>query len=81
MMLVLIPKGNTDTQGIVLLQSLWKGVDDIIDTRLMTSVRLHNVLHGFCSGRGTGAAIVELKLAQELSIVDNDPLFLVFLDL
>ena len=78
--LVLIPKGNTDTRGIGLLESMWKLVESIIETLLRESVRLHDVLHSFCSGRGTGTSILEPKLAQELTRVDQDPLFLVLLD-
>ena len=79
--LVLTPKGNTDTRGIGLLESLWKVVEVIIDTFLRASVRLHNVLHGLSEGRGTGTTTLELKLAKELVSVDQDPPFLVFLDL
>ena len=42
---------------------------------------MHNVLRGFRDGRGMGASIMELKIAQELSRIDQYPLFLVFLDL
>ena len=35
----------------------------------------------FCTGRGTGTATVELKLAQELASVYQDPILLIFLDL
>ena len=79
--LVQISKENTNTRGIDLLESLWKVVEELIDTRLRSSVRLHNVLHGFCEERGMGTAILELKLAQELTSVSQDPMFLVFLDL
>ena len=61
------------------MESLWKVVEAIIDTRLRASVRLHNVLYELSSGRGTGTAILELNLAQELDSVNQDPLFLVFL--
>ena len=47
--LVLIPKGNADTRGIGLMESLWKVVEAIIDTHLMESVRLHDVPHRFCT--------------------------------
>ena len=80
-LLVLIPKVTTKTQGIGLLEILWKVVEDLIDTRLRASLQLHDVLHGFRTGRGTGTAIMELKLAQELSSVDHNPLFLVFLEI
>ena len=58
-----------------------EGGGEITNTRLRASVRLHEVLHGFHAGRWMGTAILELKLAQELASVDQDPLFLVFLDL
>ena len=39
----------------------------------------HDVIHGFTVYRGTGTAIIELKLTKEMASVDQDPLFLVFL--
>ena len=62
--LVLIPKRNTDTRGISLLETLWKVVEALIDTRLRARLQIQDVLHGFRYGRGTGAAIMELKIAQ-----------------
>ena len=56
-------------------------VEVIVDTLLRSSVRLHNIVHGSCTGRGMGTEILDLKLAQELASVEQDPLFLVFLDL
>ena len=79
--LVRIPKGNTDTRGIELLESLWKLLEANIDAHLRESVLLHNILHSFQSGRGTGTAILEPNLDQELTRVDQDPLLLVLLDL
>ena len=38
-------------------------------------------MNRFCAGKGAGTAILELKLAQELASVDQDPLLLVLLDL
>ena len=79
--LVLIPKGNMDTRGIGLLNTLWKVVEALIYTCLRASIQFHEVLHGFQSGRGTGTAIIDLDPAQELASVDHDPIFLVFLEL
>ena len=79
--LVLIPKGTTNTRCIGLLEIPWKVVEVLIDTRLCASLQMHKVLHGFRSRRGMGTAIMELNISQELSIIDKDPLFLVFLDL
>ena len=56
-------------------------MDAIIDKRIKKVVTIHDVLHAFSVGRRTGKAIMELKLAQDLESVDQDPLFLVFLDL
>ena len=43
----------------------------------------HDVLYGFRANRGMGTAILEINMAQDLVIVsiDQDSLFLVFLDL
>ena len=56
-------------------------MEAIIDTRLRASVRLHDVMNGLLSGRGMRMMILELIMAHELVRVDQDPLFLVFLDL
>ena len=56
--LVLIPKGNTDTRGIRLLETLWKLVEALINTRLRASLHMHNVLHWFRSKRQTGTAVM-----------------------
>ena len=79
--LFLILKGTTDRRGINLLETLWNMVEVLIDTCLRTSLKMHNVLPGFRAGRETGTAIMELKLAQELARIDQDLLFLEFLDL
>ena len=52
-------------------------MEAIIDTHINMAVMFHDVRHGFCACRGTGAAIIELKMAQELASIDQDPLFLV----
>ena len=77
--MVLITKGNIDTQDIGLLETLCKVVEALIDTLLHASIQFHEVLHGFRTGKGMGATIIELKLSQELSGVCRDPLSLVFL--
>ena len=77
----LIPKGNKDTQGIGILEVVWKVAEVVIDTCIKTAVQFHDVLHGFCRGRGKGTTIMELKITQELASVDQDPLYLVLIDL
>ena len=56
--LVLIPKVTTDTRGIGLIDTLWKMVEALIDTRICASLQLHAFLHGFRDGRGIGTAII-----------------------
>ena len=58
--LVLVAKGSIDNRGVGLLYSMWEVVEAIINTHLRASVRLHEVLHGFLTGRLTGTAILEL---------------------
>ena len=79
--MVLIPKGITNTRGIGLLETLWKVVEALIDTRLRVSLQFHYVLHGFRAGIGMRKDIMEPKLTLELSSVYHEPLFLVFLQL
>ena len=81
LVLVLIPKGTTNTQDIGMLETLWKLVESLINTHLCASLQIHDVFCGFRDGRGTGTAIMELKLVQDLSSIYQDPLFLVLLDL
>ena len=77
--LVLVMKGAINTQVIGLLETLWKVLEALIYTRLRASLKMHDILRGFRAGRETGTAIMELKIAQDLSSIYQDPLFLVFL--
>ena len=60
-LLVLIPKINMDTWGIGLIEIVWKVVEAVINTRIKSIVQFHNVLHVFCSGKGTGPLIWSLN--------------------
>ena len=64
-----------------MIDVVWKVVETAIDIHILKVVKFHDVLRGFCSGQGIGTAIMELKLAQKLASVDQDLIFLVFLDL
>ena len=70
-----------ETQGIGVLEILWKIVEAIIDTRIKTVDMFHEVLHGLHTSRVTSTAIMEIKMAQEIAIIDQEPLFMVVLDL
>ncbi len=39
------------------------------------------MLYGFHNCRGTGTAIVETKLAQEIAFMEQEPWFMAFIDL
>ena len=53
-LLVLIPKVSADTQGIGMLEVMWKVLKGVIDTLVKAAVQFHDVLHGFHAGRGGG---------------------------
>jgi hypothetical protein len=80
LIVVLIPKGSGDYRGIGLLEPVWKCIELVIDHQL-EAITLHDSLHGCCSKRGTGTAIIEAKLAQQLSYLELKPFYSVFLDL
>jgi hypothetical protein len=77
---VLIPKGGGDYRGIGLLEPIWKCIERVINHQL-DAIELHDSLHGCRSKCGTGTAIIEAKLAQQLSYLELKPFYGVFLDL
>ena len=77
--MVLIPKGGGEYIGIGLVDTIWKVCTSIVNSRLQSSILLHDVLHGFQQGRGTGTAIMEAKLEQKLTGIVHKPLFQVFI--
>ena len=79
--IVLLPKGNGEFRGIGLLETIWKLIEKIIDLRIKLKMQYHDVLHGFRPNRGTGTAILEVKLFLQLAAMDQVPTYAVFLDL
>ena len=77
---VLIPKGGGDYRGIGLLEPIWKVLERIMGCWL-DAIKLHDCLHGCCANRGTGTAVIEAKMAQQLSCLELKPFYGVFLDL
>ena len=78
--MVLIRKGKGEYRGIGLVETIWKVCTSIVNSRLQSSIVLHDVLHGFRQGRGTGTVIMKAKLEQQLAWIFHKPLFQVFLD-
>ena len=77
--LVLLPKGNGEFRGIGLLEIVWKLIETIIHVRISTSVTFCEVLHGFRAKRGTGTAIIEVKMIQELAQIEQSTFHWIFL--
>jgi hypothetical protein len=80
MVIVLLPKGGGDYRGIGLLDPMWKVVEKIMVAQ-MSCLKLHDCLHSGLPRRGTGMAIMEVKLNQQLAWVDQAPLYQIYLDL
>ena len=78
--MVFLPKGRGGYQGIGLVDVLWKVCVMVVNFRINSTVTLHDALRGLSSGRGTGTATLEEKLAQQLAGIAHEPLFQVFLD-
>jgi hypothetical protein len=79
--LVLIPKSSGGTQGIGLLEAMWKVISTIISNRLQQSIDFHEALHGFRAEHGTGTATIDAKLRMQLAHIQGTPLYQIFLDL
>jgi hypothetical protein len=77
---VLVPKGSGGYRGIGLLEPIWKVVKRVMDHRLEAIV-LHDSLHGCRNRRGTGTAVIEAKLTQQLAHIEQSPFYGVFIDL
>ena len=78
---VLIPKGKKEYRGIGLVEVTWKVVAAILHRRLTTAITYHDVLHDFREGCGTGNAILEAKLLQQLAAMREEFLYVIFMDL
>jgi hypothetical protein len=80
MVIVLLPKVGGDYCGIGLLEPMWKVVEKLMVAQ-MSCLKLHDCLHGRLPHQGTGTAIMEVKLNQQLAWVDQAPLYQIYLDL
>ena len=78
---VLIQNLNGNYRGIGLLEFLCNTVMVILNLRLTVVIQLHDTLHGFHTGRGTGTASLEGKLLQHPMEMREEVLYEIFLDL
>ena len=70
-----------DFRGIGLVEVLWKAMTSLLNCRFTAAISFHDTLHGFLEGRGTGTAVLEAKLLQQLNAMREALLLEVFLDL
>ena len=80
LIVVLIPKGGGDYRGIGLMEPMWKVLEIVMVSR-MRAIEFHDCLHGSVPKRGTGTATTEVKLAQQLAYLEQEPWYGIFVDL
>ena len=78
---VMIPKGKGGFRGIGLVEVTWKFVAVILHRRITAGIKLHDALHGFREGCGTGTATLEAKLIQQLAAMREEVLYVIFIHL
>ena len=79
--MVLIPNGMGGGWVIGLVEVTWKLMVVILHRLLTMGLQLHDVLHEFREGRGTGTATLEAKLLQQLAAMREEVLYVIFLGL
>ena len=62
------------------MEVIWKVCSFIVNSRLCYTATLHNTLHVFRKGRGTGTATMEMNLSRQLGGFFHWTLFQVFVD-
>ena len=70
-----------DFRGIELVEAPWKNTTSIINWRMNTEIRYHNILHGFQKGRMMGTATLKAKLLHKLTATREAVLHTIFMDL
>ena len=78
--MVLLPKGGGESRGVGLVEVIWKLCASIINNLLWSYIILHDSLHEFRQGMGTGISNLEEKLEQQLAGIFHKPLLQVLLD-
>ena len=62
---VLLPKGEGEYYGIVLVEVVCKVVTVILNRCFTASIAFHNIFHGFREVRSKGTASLEAKLLHQ----------------
>ena len=71
MIVVLFSEGGGDFRVIGLLEPFWEVLEVLIDKRF-NMIDFHDSSHGFLKGQGTGTAMMEAKIAQQLVHLEQD---------
>jgi Reverse transcriptase (RNA-dependent DNA polymerase) len=80
--LILIPKlGSTEYRGIGLLETIWKTISSIINSRIKHVVQFDEAVHGFRQQRGMGTAILTNKFCMLRSAAEKKTVQQIYLDL
>jgi hypothetical protein len=78
--IVLLPKSGGGHRGISQLEPCWKVMESVLVQQL-SAIQCHDSLLGGINKKGTGTATIEVKLAQQLALLDQEPWHQIFLDL
>ena len=76
-----IQGGGINLQGIGIVEVLWKKITGIFNRQLLSYISFHDVMHGFCAGRGTGIVTLEAKLLQQITDMREAVLHSILLNL
>ena len=63
------------------MEVVWKVVTVILSHHLTTSIGFHDILHFFQACRDTGTPYFKAKLLQQLTVMREEVLYVIFLDL
>ena len=63
------------------MEVVWKLVLVIINFQFTAYIIFHDILHGFRVGCGTGTTTLEAKLLQQLEAMNEDIIYVIFMDL
>ena len=64
-----------------MIEVLWKVIEIIIYQSLVKAIEFHEILHGFQGKRGKGMATLEAKLLHQISIIFQEVLCDIFIDI